>query len=450
MPHTVQKASNSSAADNSSDRRATERIGPVPFAFVAGIAFVLRAMWLVRPGSGWTVNPDSILYVALARGMVHGCGFAPYNGSCGAPEVLRTPGYPLFLIPFLSNFRWAIVAQALIGALVCLFVAGFAARRYGRLAGIVAATLVAVDVPMMLVGKELMAEPLFQAFAIAAVLASLEGRGIMAGAMVALSALVRPVGLVLIPVVVLAALLRRGWRAAAAAFGISLLIVGGWAVRNYRETGNLTLSVEGGYNLYSFTAPSVIARHDRSTLGAAEDSLQRELDSAVAAEHLAARAGAEAKPGVWGSADAPAVSSFMFWRAVSIIVKHPIDTAIVTLDGFIQLAFRPYQLETGWHGFVRSLAVFRFIRFVSTTVQGLIIAILWIGVARAFWKEPRDTERWLLFLSAALLLLAASPFGVGVNERYRSPAIPFLALLAATGWSHAGRSIADPRSSRVS
>src|SRR5258708_29967294 len=139
MAEKVQKASDFSDADDSSGLGATERPGPASLVFVAGIAFVLRAMWLVRPGSDWTLNPDSVLYVALARGIVHGCGFAPYNGSCGAPEVLRTPGYPMFLIPFLSNFRWAIVAQALIGALVCLIVAGFAARRYGRLAGVVSA-----------------------------------------------------------------------------------------------------------------------------------------------------------------------------------------------------------------------------------------------------------------------------------------------------------------------
>ncbi len=403
-------------------------------AFVAGIAFVLRAMWLARSGSDWTLSPDSILYVALARGLAHGCGFAQYDGSCGAPEVLRTPGYPVFLIPFLADFRWAIVAQAIVGAIVCLLVAGFTTRRYGRLAGIVAAALVAVDVPMMLVGKELMAEPLFQMVATAAVLASLEGRGILSGATVALSALVRPVGLVLVPVVVVAAWIRGDWRAAAAALGISILIIGGWAARNYRETGNLTLSVEGGYNLYWYTAPAVIARHDRVTLATAEASMQREHDAAITTEPPGQRAKAESRTGVWGPDDAPAVSSFMFRRAVAIMVKHPIDTAIVTVDGLLKLAFIPLQLETGWHGFVQNPAVFRLINFASTTVQGLIIAILWIGVARALWEEPGDAERWILFSAAAILLLAASPFGAGVNARYRSPAIPFLAVLAAAGW----------------
>ncbi len=445
MARTVHTPSDSTVAHDSSGQNAIPRISPA-LALVVVIAFALRAMWLVRPGSDWTLSPDSILYVALARGMVHGCGFAPYYASCGAQEVLRTPGYPAFLIPFLSNFRWAIVAQALIGALTCLVVAGFAARHYGRRAGIVAAVLVAVDVPMILVSKELMAEPLFQLVATLAVLASLEGRGIISGAMVALSALVRPAGLVLVPVVVLAGGLRRDWRAAAATLGISFLIIAGWAARNYRETGNLTLSVEGGYNLYWYTAPAVIARHDGGTLGAAQASLDRELDSTIAAEHLGARA--ESKLAPWGPDEAPAVSSFMFSRAVSIIVRHPIDTAIVTLHGFVQLAFGPYELQTGWHGFVRRPAVFRFIRFASTTVQALVLALLWIGVARAFWKEPREAQRWVLFLSAAMLLLAASPFGFGVNARYRCPAIPFLALLAAAGWV-SRRSINPPPAPRT-
>ena len=407
----------------------------IPLAVVAGLAFVLRVIWLTRPGSDWTLNSDSILYVSLARGIAHGCGFAPYNGTCGAPEVLRTPGYPVFLMFFLSNFRWAIVAQALIGALMSILVGRFASRHYGRLAGIVAATFVAIDVPTILISKELMTEPLFQAVATVAIFSSLEGAGILSGATAGIATLVRPVGVVLVPVVVLADFIRGGWRAAAPALGIALVIIGGWAARNYRDTGNLTLSVEGGYNLYQRTAPAIIARHDRITLAAADASLDRELDSAIAAQHLDAGAATQSESGPWRAYETPSVSSFMFWRALSIIFQHPIDAAAVTVHGFVQLAFEPYLLETGWHGFVQSPLIFRLIRFASTTIQGLVLAILWIGVILALWREPRDIERWILFSSAILLLLAASPFGISVNARFRAPAIPFLAVLAGAAWA---------------
>jgi hypothetical protein len=69
---------------------------------------------------------------------------------------------------------------------------------------------------------------------------------------------------------------------------------------------------------------------------------------------------------------------------------------------------------------------------------------LWIGVTLALWKEPRDIERWMLFASAMLLLLGESPYGIYVNARYRTPAIPFLAVLAAAGWlSRSGSFRAD-------
>ena len=423
-------------------RRDSRIARAIPLAVVAGLAFVLRVIWLIRPGSDWTLNPDSILYVSLARGIAHRCGFAPYNGNgtCGAPEVLRTPGYPVFLIFFLSNFRWAIAAQALIGALMSILVGRFASRHYGRLAGIVAAAFVAIDIPTILIGKELMAEPLFQALATVAIFASLEGAGIMSGATVGIATLVRPVGLVLVPVVVVADFVRGGWRAAAPALGIALLIIGGWAAHNYRETGDLTLSVGGGYNLYQRTAPAIIARHDRITLAAAAASLDRELDSAIAAQHREASAATQSELGAWRAYETPSVSSFMFWRALSIVFQHPIDAAAVTLDGFTRLAFEPYLLETGWHGFVKSPLIFRFIRLASTTIQGLVLAILWIGVMLALWKESRDTERWILFSSAMLVLLAASPFGISANARFRSPAIPFLAVLAGAGWHSRGGS----------
>ena len=74
-------------------------------------------MFLLRGGSQWIFNDDSDYYLELARGFLHGCGFAPFSGYCGPAEILRTPGYPLFLIPFFSHYRLFVLVQALLGAL---------------------------------------------------------------------------------------------------------------------------------------------------------------------------------------------------------------------------------------------------------------------------------------------------------------------------------------------
>src|SRR5512141_3385505 len=69
-------------------------------ALVFVFALVLSAHLTYQYYSaGDYVFPDSETYLAPARGLLHGWGFASAEGD---PETLRTPGYPLFLVPFLA------------------------------------------------------------------------------------------------------------------------------------------------------------------------------------------------------------------------------------------------------------------------------------------------------------------------------------------------------------
>jgi hypothetical protein len=72
--------------------------------------------------------------------------------------MLRTPGYPVFLIPFLAHIRAAVLTQAVIGTFVCALVAWFIGKRHGTFAGTIAAAFVAIDVPTILESKEIMTE----------------------------------------------------------------------------------------------------------------------------------------------------------------------------------------------------------------------------------------------------------------------------------------------------
>jgi hypothetical protein len=406
-------------------------------AAVVTLAFVFRSMWLVRAGSDWAVGADSHLYLALARGLKAGCGFAPYVKTCGAPELMRTPGYPVFLVPFLAHLRLAILMQAALGALVCLIVARFAGRRAGPIAGILAAAIVAVDVPTILNSKELITEALFQAMLTPAIFAALEGNPFLAGAMLGMSAMIRPVAEVLVPLVAMPFVVKRNWRGAVAAMSVPILIICAWAIRNERVTGVFTLTVEGPMNLYMYTAPAVIARHDRVPLEEVQLSFARDAVAAARARPTPGDAQFEqfygSDPVIPALEADPALSSFMLSKSVAVILAHPIDFAINTLEGFGRLALEPYELQTGWQGAIENPRALVAIQLAATVFQCVVLAAIWIGVFRALWQRPRDWERWILLGAALMLILPPALYANGISMRYRSPAIPFFAVLAVIG-----------------
>jgi hypothetical protein len=413
----------------------------VQLAAVVVLAFVLRAIWLVRPGFDWAVGADSHLYLALARGLRAGCGFAPYIERCGPPELMRTPGYPVFLVPFLAHLRLAIAIQAALGAWVCFIVADFAGRRAGPVAGILAAVIVAVDIPTILNSKELITEALFQAVLTPAILGSIEGNPFIAGAALGIAAIIRPVAVVLVPLVAMPFVAKRSCRGAVAVLSAAILIIGAWVVRNDRMAGQFTLTVEGPMNLYLYTAPAVIARHDRVPLENAQLSFAHD---AAALLPVRPSPGAAEFDQLYGSdpivaalENDPALSNFMLSRSLAVILAHPIDFAIITLEGFVKLAIEPYALQTGWQGMISNPRAFVAIQFTAAAFQFVMLVAIWIGVFRALWNRPRDWDQWILLGAALMLSLTPSIYAEGISMRYRSPAIPFLAVLAGIGWLRA-------------
>ena len=405
---------------------------------IATVAFLLRSIWLLRSGAEWTVATDSVLYLSLARGIRMGCGFATWRTSCGAPEVMRTPGYPLFLVPFIEHYRLAILIQALMGTMVCLIAGRFTAKRYGWNAALAAAAIVAIDIPTILSSKQLLTEALFQLICTSAILVSTVGYAILGGLGLGMAALVRPIALILIPVCALPYLLARQWRSAGTAAIAALIVIGAWSYRNYRQTGLFTLTVEGSMNLYSCTLPAVLSTHDGVSLEQEQRRVAAELAQIAFGDRHELLATALQLPPtdaiVYAVESAPSISRFMLARSVSIIARHPIDTTIVTIKGLLTLMFVPHAPEVGLSHLVSDSNASELIRLSSMTFEATVLAIMWIGVARAFWRWPQDHNLWILMGAATLLLLAAAPNADFIDVRYRSPAIPFLAILAGAGW----------------
>ena len=145
----------------------------------------------------------------------------------------------------------------------------------------------------------------------------------------------------------------------------------------------------------------------------------------------------------------------MHSRGLNVLLAHPWATAIITFKGFLQNCFWVQRQTLG--GFLfgpqfdpgRQLRGADFSRKLLTAlsfpgllvlmlIQSLVLAFTWIGVGLA-WHGRREAapgrQRLIAvpLLFAFLLLVAAA--GPEASDRFRVPAMPALALLAAYGWS---------------
>jgi 4-amino-4-deoxy-L-arabinose transferase-like glycosyltransferase len=240
-------------------------------------ALLIRLAPLARHDLTFQTGWDAADYIPLAQGIEHGCGFARLvNGHCGSPDVSRPPGYPYF-VALMSNLRTVLVVQAILGAALCVWLGWFVSARWGVKAGLLAETLLAIDIPTIVYGAMIMSEATFQFLLTGAILLQLSAimaaewtwrataQGIAAAVMLAAAAMLRPTGIFLplfAPIPFLILFRRTNWLRASAlmvlAFAITLAPMMAWTVRN-RSVGVNIPSSDSAVTLYYYGAAGVLA-----------------------------------------------------------------------------------------------------------------------------------------------------------------------------------------------
>lgn len=209
---------------------------------------------------------DSHGYMDLAQNMNKGLGFGRYFQTNAAqpefwvPEFCRTPGYPTFLAMTTRNpnesAETAVVLQALLELALCLTIFSVAYLSFGRVPGIVAGVLAAMDLQAISLANMVMSELTFTIVLVAAAFAAsqlLKKRGmiwgLVTGLLIAASVLIRPTTLYL-PIFVAGflafrAVWRREWVHLATAvivFAAGYAPVVGWMARNKAKCGAFALT----------------------------------------------------------------------------------------------------------------------------------------------------------------------------------------------------------------
>jgi Dolichyl-phosphate-mannose-protein mannosyltransferase len=435
------------------------------------VAAAVRAAFL-STGAPAFVTPDSDDYLWPGYALAHGLGFEP--------ELRRTPLYPILIAAVLGAggaLSTIVVVQHAIGALTAGLTYGLGRAAFGtaagRIAGLLAGLAVAISGPLLIYEHFLMSEALFTFCVTLALLGLVVALHrptarwlLLAGGLVAAAALTRPIGQLLIPLALglVAALALPQWRVGlrrAALVGCGLVIVlAPWTIRNLLIHGSTGAEGALGQALIGRTI-----RHDRGflyddpahpdpdpTRTAARQIIQQEADGEPSGGTVTARVRDEL-----GLTQAQ-TSTLLRDLAISEILERPghyvgttgemtwelfqgrnerllgnwrqrttrnwdkkWDTRLVALlDPDLPAEGEPYQ---------RADAITSF--FQPWRWRTLITWLFGIGLFCAL-AVPRFRGALAPALTAILLVLAAAAFD-GLVWRFRYPADPSIAVVAAGG-----------------
>jgi hypothetical protein len=427
---------------------------------IAVFALLLRLGSIVPlGGTGRWMDPntDSLGYVALANGIRHGCGFAPMDkGKCLAPEVNRTPGYPLFLAA-LPSIESALIAQATLAAAVVFVIGVFVLRRWGSGAALVTSLVAAVDVPSIVYGSEVMTETLFMAaftFAVLAELSAMHPRcgdtkrlGLLglASLLFGYAIFVRPIGLVAVPVAAMVPLfaMRVGWSKGIAFFGtvvaVSFVVVAVWSLRNRAVTGTAAFSTIASRNFFYYRAGGTLAYAHGIGWEAELHKLQTPPSANLngyALKIIMAHPVAFAEMTAWSLLYLCVVPdrgplSHLLGVQRSFLVEEPgsmrVKAAIERMGEAPRAAIRSiFRAE-----FDSSMTLALLITFQLATA-----AFLWTGVALALrhWGRGTYEDTCLVSLAGSAFVLLIIASGPEATARFRVPAMALLAMIAGVGW----------------
>lgn len=385
-------------------------------------------------------TPDSPTYLQPAQAILDDGRFDTAPGS-GTPAFIRTPGFPLLLAGIVGisySDTWLLVALA--GISVTVILATWAVGRLvlGPGAGLVAATVVALDPLQNAASGMVMTETLSSLTLLGIVAAAwfTFGRGgerpqwralVLLGTALAVAMLVRPTTYYLAPVVVAAVVVR--WRrigarhvtAAVAAMLLPLvLLLGGWQLRNQAQTGSWRFSGIDAVNLLCYRGADVQSRAEGRDIGDVRVDLGCD------------RGGASWRPGTLpDESDGPAYDE-MASRGIELHLDHPVQVAEMMGSAFVRVTFGP-----------GSETVSDYLTFVprgtptTAALAGWNLALLAVALAGA-WFALRDRaapRTWWAFTAVLVAYVLVVSSGTEGYARFRTPIVPLVALLVAAAWA---------------
>jgi 4-amino-4-deoxy-L-arabinose transferase-like glycosyltransferase len=399
-------------------------------------ASVLRVLVVIAT-PGFVPFGDPADYQRHAVSIAAGQGFPTSQAArVGSPSAFRPPAYPFLLggVYAVAGVHLTLgrLLGACLGTLTVILLGILAREVWGRRVGLLAAGLAAVFPPLVLLNASLMSEALFLPVELAVAICLIHlSRGaaparwaIAAGALCAVAALTRTVGILfLLPAIAIAATSGHDRRSRVLATTLTVaaaaLVLTPWTVRNASELhAFLPLGTQSGPTLvgeYNSDAAHHDAFYAVPRIPPQIVSLRPQL------ERLYNRPG--------GINEAQLNSRLLSW-GLTFAANHPgYVLAASTFNALRLIDVGPAHSFTTSLSY-REMGIPNSLQTLTTLSVWATIAIVLAGLVMRFTRRLAfSTAPWWLWTLPVLAIIATIPYAG--SPRYRTPADPFLLLLAA-------------------
>lgn len=439
--------------------------------FIILIALILRG---ALPAASWLINndhkvfwtPDTSSYVCSARGLIETLSFSCNN----EPETLRSPGYPILLIPglFMGQLEAVtIILQIFLGVGIVFLVYKIALILSGNLnAALFSATIYSIE-PVSIIHCSFLMSDTFFTFALTFFvwyllnyLKTFSRISLVSACLwLVASIYIRPVAYylcLLVPSFLLITTLFKTNRArrqriihdSTLFFAVTVLLVGSWQVRNFVLTGYAGFSSAMEYNLYYILGSTIIGKRDHIS---EEQSLKKlaELQAAqIESQHGEERT-TRLKNLEWQknySLHLIRENPGIFIRVVISSLRSTIFQAGFELLNFFNHCFdrsslfRQDGVDRGQSSIVENT-----LQYFGLRVRGylLIGIIVWTAVLLGIYSlsllslkfrfNPENLTS-VCFLLIMILYVMTVPAITGLGySRFRLPVMPLICVFSGTG-----------------
>ncbi len=434
---------------------------------VLTLAFLLRSLLTIvvlainNTSGAYTLDTES--YLITARKLIESGQFT----NSVQPEIFRTPGYPLLLIPGILLGQQELVAifiQIMLSCFTIFLIYKIALAIWGESKiATFCALLYAVEPVSILWLTMLMPETLFTAlitlfmYLLIKYFTEKSWKYLLCAAItLAASIYVRPIGYYL-PLLIAAILLIGSLTTiqknkiliihACVFFLVAMGSVGIWQVRNYVKTGYSGFAAVSDYNLYCYNGASVIAKQKSITF----EQMSEQLGCNNPAKYL----NFHPEQQEWSQSK---IYRYMGKEGKKMIMSNTWDASIVHLEGTLRtLIETPAKLylkrftrqrnpalspssqipklltgQTSWRAIFSDFHLSPLVFFADLSLL-LISAVYLLGVIAALLSSNFIKNRAMITLVSIAVYFLAVSGGIVGSHRFRLAITPIICLLAGYG-----------------